>query len=285
MTNTTTKPDALAAAGASPADLNAGQTFEGAPVAPADTGAKPPKKEGMDETFAAETPEQKAKAAEQATEDAAKAAEIAEKDAKPYITLDDPAGQGAIDVLKESGVPPAEAEAFFAKAMASGDLTDIDWTAVEARIGKGKTFLVKTGVEAYYNNIKTEVDATVSRTYEIFGGAENWTTVKAWANAREATDPKFAKQIDSIRELLNANGAKAEIGARELLRLYNTDGGTKGLGTTKLVVGDATGSVIGAPLTRAEYLKEMHKANDNGAPASVVQALGARRRAGLAAGI
>ena len=57
MSEENVKPDALAVAGASKEDIDAGQSFEGAPKPPADGGNEPPKKEdkkkleGIEETF------------------------------------------------------------------------------------------------------------------------------------------------------------------------------------------------------------------------------------------
>lgn len=282
------KPDALAVAGASAKDTDAGQGLEGAPKLPVDPGNEPPAKDGKDETFVDETPEQKAKkeadakAAKEADEAAEKAkqAEIV----KSYATMDDPAAQGAIEVLKEAGVPASEADKFFAKALQTGDLSDIDWNAVEARIGKAKTFLVRSGVETYHGNMQKKVNETVENTYQVFGGKENFEAAKAWAQAKEKTDAKFGAEVDEIRDLLNSGGKKAEAGARELLRLYNTDAGTTSF-NTKLVTGDSTGNVIGKPLSRTDYVTELKKAHDRGAKPNEISALDARRRAGISAGI
>lgn len=285
---TEAKPDALAAAGASAKDIDEGQSTAGAPKLPVDHGNKPAPKEGADETFGEETPEQKgekeakAKEAKEAGEAAAKAKQ--EEIVKSYATMDDPAAQGAIEVLKEAGVPASEADGFFAKALQTGNLEDIPWDKVEARIGKAKTFLVRSGVEQYHGNMLKKVNETVENTYTVFGSKENFEAAKLWAQAKEKTDPKFQAEVDEIRELLNMGGKKADAGARELLRLYNTDANTTSF-NTKLVTGDSTGNVIGKPLNRQEYVAELKKAHESGAKAAVIAQIDARRRAGLAAGI
>lgn len=276
------KPTALENAGAGKADLDAGQSFDGAPKAPVDTGInKPNIEDGKDETF-----EDGKNKDDTVAKDAVKPDPKKEEPVlKEYIKLDDPAGQGAIAVLQEAGVSPDEANAFFSKAAQSGKLDDINWDMIEAKIGKAKTFLVRTGVETFYNNKQKIVDNTVKHTHTIFGGEKNWDTVKAWAQGREASDPAFKQKVDSIRALLNEGGDRADIGARELLRLYNSDGGTKGLNATKLVSGDATGNVIGTPLTRADYVKELQTAHDRNAKPHEIEAIRQRRVAGLNANI
>jgi hypothetical protein len=272
---------ALSSVGASKTDLDEGQGIGGAPLAPADTGlTKPDIKEGKDEVFDDGTKEAKP---EPKKEEAKKEDPVVP--VPDFVSMNDPAADGAMAVLKEAGVSPAEAEAFFLKAAKSGQLTDIDWPTIEAKIGTAKTFLVKSGVETYYNNKQKVVQETVAQTHTIFGGVQNFDTVKAWAQEREQTDKAFGKQVDTIRGLLNEGGERAALGARELLRLYNSDGGTKGLGATKLATGTSTGNVIGTPLTRAEYVTAMEKAHDTGGNPAVIAALQQRRLAGRNAGI
>jgi hypothetical protein len=279
------KPDPLASQGASKTDLNPGQTFEGAPKPPPEPGNEPPAKK--DKPHIQEEPDEDNPPAKK---DEPKKEEPAKEDDKKaptgqFIKIGDPAADAAIEVLKESGVTPKEAQEFFAKAMQSGNLADIDWSTIEAKLGSAKTYLVKTGVETYYNNQNAAVQATVKQTHDIFGGEQNWNTVKTWAQTKESADPAFKKQVDAIRGLLNEGGNRAEIGARELLRLYNTDGGTKGLAATKLATGTSTGNVVGTPLTRAEYVSELKAAHERGSKPHEIAIIDQRRKAGMAAGI
>jgi hypothetical protein len=278
-----------------PAHVDQGQTTAGAPVPPPkDSGnAKPP---GWDEQHGDPAAKEAAPAPKQPeagkdTPAQEKAPDEAPKPKEPggplkdYVTLDNPHGQAAIEVLKESGVDPNEAESFFAKAIKTGDLADVDWASLEARVGKSKALLIKTGVENFHGAEKAKVDATVTTVHEIFNGAENWDKVRTWAHGKEKADAGFKKQVEDIRELLDMGGAKAAAGARELLRLYNSDSGTKGLQNGRLVVGDATGTVIGAPLSRADYIAELKKAHNTGASQTVIAQIDARRRAGKAQGL
>lgn len=286
MSDENAKPDALAVAGASKEDIDAGQSFEGAPKPPADTGNEPPKKEdkkkleGIDETFNDDDKKDEPQKKEPEKEEPKNTGTPNE-----FVKFGDPAADAVIDILKEVGITPKEAEDLFGRAMRSGKLEDIDWAAIEAKAGASKTFLIKSGVETVHNSRLAKVQDTVKQTHEIFGGEKNWDTVKTWAQTKEAGDPVFKKKVDSIRDLLNEGGPRAEIGARELLRLYNTDGGTKGFGATKLVSGTATGNVIGTPLTRADYVAELKLAYDRNAKPHEIEAINARRNAGIKAGI
>lgn len=282
------KPDPLANAGASAKDLSEGQGLEGAPKAPPEPSNAPPAKEGRDETFAdgdPSKPQEKGKEGEGDKKPAEPPKPADPPDLGNYITSDDPYIQGVVDVLKEAGVHQRDADKFFDKAKKSGDLADIDWAEIEAKVGKAKAFIIQSGVTSYYNNLQAQVQATVKQTHEIFGGAQNFDAVKVWAQTKEKGDPAFGAQVDAIRDLLNEGGAKAAAGARELLRLYNSDGGTKGLDAVKLVTGNSTGTVIGTPLTRADYITELKAAHDRRASPQELAAIDARRKAGMAKGI
>jgi hypothetical protein len=232
-----------------------------------------------------QTPEEKAAAEaaqKEADEKAAREKLEAEGPLKDYITLDDPAGQAAINLLKKSGLGPNEAQNYFQKAIDSGNLNDIDVKGLEKRIGKEATDLIMIGVRQHYGAIAQKHAETVRATHEVFGGEQNWNTVKTWAQTAEKADSKLKAQIDDIRDMMDEGGLKAQLGAKELLRLYNAAPATKGLGTQKLVQGDGDGKVIGTPLTRADYLTALKAAEARGASAAEKHALHARRKAGMA---
>ncbi|MGX9389626.1 hypothetical protein ACWX0O_01750 [Nitrobacteraceae bacterium UC4449_H16] len=294
-TEPTAQEKALAAQGATPADLDAGASgTDGAPKAPAAPSNEPPKpvKEGLDEESGVPVVVDPAKAAadKEAADKVAADKAAADKEAagplKTYSTFEEsPAANAAIGLLKEAGIGPNEANGYFAKAIASGDLKDVDVAGLEAKLGKDKTTLVMAGVTAHYEGLTKKAEATVAQTHEIFGGADNWNTVREWAHVAEKADAKIKSKIDGIRSLLDEGGVRAEAGARELLRMYNAAPDNKGLGTSKLAVGDSTGTVVGTVLTRAQYNIELKAAHERGAKRAEIQALDARRRAGMKAGI
>lgn len=303
MTTEATAADkALASQGATAENLDDGaKGAAGAPAAPVDNGNTPPpapkkdKPEGMDEQHGEVTPkpeqtaEEKA-AAEKAAKEAADKKAAEEKEAagplKEYVDFSDsPAAAAAVDLLKEAGVGPNEANAYFEKALKSGDLKDVDVAGLEAKLGKAKATLVMAGVTAHYNALADKQAASVKAVHEVFGGEKNWTAVRDWAHAAEKADTKVKTQIDAIRGMIDEGGFRAEAGARELLRMYNAAPNQKGLGTHKLAVGDGTGSVVGTVLNRADYLTELKAAHARNASPAEIKNIDARRRAGKAAGI
>lgn len=294
-TEPTAAEKALAVQGATLDNVDAGSTGnEGAPKAPPaqsnEAPPKPAKKEGLDEeNTVVLDPAEKAKADAAAKVIADKAAADDKEAAGPLksyaVITDSPAAAAAIDLLKEAGVGPNAANEFFAKALTSGDLKDIDVAGLEAKLGKAKATLVMTGVEAHFTAAKAKGEATVKQVHEIFGGETNWATVRDWAQAAEKADPKIKSQINDIRSLIDEGGARAAAGARELLRMFNAAPTTKGLGASKLAVGDTTGTVVGTYLTRSDYVAELKAAHDRGAKPAEIKAIDARRTAGRKAGI
>lgn len=283
--------EAGATQGAGAEHIDDGQTTKGAPVAPViengphGDGVKPVE----DDAAAKAAAEAKAKEEEaKATSDDEKAEEGAEEEVVlvEYSDFEDPSAQAAVELLKESGVSPAEAQDIFAKAIESGDTRDIDVKALEAKVGKTKALLIMNGVQDYHNRATTQNNETVSMVHDLFGGEQNWGTVREWAQIREKNDAAFKKELDSIRADINAGGRAAKAAAKDLLALYNGNPNTKGLGTNtaKLVKGDGSASSA-APLSRADYITELKKAHSSGAHASTIAALDHRRLAGKNAGI
>lgn len=285
--------EAGATQGAGAEHIDDGQSTKGAPVAPVvengphGDGVKPVEDDAAAKAAAAAKEEPAKAEAPDAPADEEKKDEEDEKVVlKEYSQFEDPSAQAAVDLLKESGVSPAEAQDIFAKAIESGDTRDIDVKALEAKVGKTKALLIMNGVQDYHNRTTTQNTATVSMVHELFGGEQNWGTVREWAQVREKNDPAFKKELDSIRDDINSGGRAAKAAAKDLLALYNGNPNTKGLGTqsAKLVKGDGS-ATSAAPLSRSDYITELKKAHSSGAPASTIAALDQRRLAGKNAGI
>lgn len=239
-----------------------------------------------------------AKVAEAAAAEEAKAKETADAEAKAkeeadkaplteYTKFEDPNAQAAVDLLKEAGVAPADANAMFEKAIASGDLKDVDWAAIEAKIGATKTLLLRNGVEKYYETTYKAAKETEAKVYDVLGGKENWDKVKQWSNDLASKDPAHKAVEAEIRKAIDMNGWIAEQAVARLKSLYEADPKNSGLsGEKKLERGDTNAAASGTPLTRAEYVIELRKANANKATTQAdIAALDARRRAGMAKGI
>lgn len=204
-----------------------------------------------------------------------------------YVTLDHPSGQAAIDLLKESGVTPVEANVLFEEAIKTGDLTKVKWDQLEAKIGKGKALLVKNGIEAYYNDVGAKNTKTRDAVFEIMGGEANWTKVKLWAQAAEKVDPtgEIAEEVSNARKALDLGGTAGKEAAKRLKTLYEADKSNKGLGVTTLVKGDSVAKAAGDPLSRADYLTAMKKLHATGYSAAEEAKLNSRRKAGMEQGL
>lgn len=266
--------DALSNVGATEEHLDQGQSTSGAPKAPDVPNAPPPSKE------------EPAKAKEPSKKDEPPVEKP--KEDEPVVAQwhewEDPSAQAAVELLKEQGVSPAEADAIFAKAIDSGDLRDIDVKALEAKVGKTKALLIMNGVRDYHTRHYVQVEQTVAEIKGMFGGDAGWESVKTWAQAKEKKDPSFKKELDSIRVDLDKGGRAAKAAAKDLLNLYNAAPNTKGLANGNLVKGDGGTPSDVSPLTRAEYVELISKAHAQGNMALVSQ-LNARRQAGMKKGI
>lgn len=281
--------------GAGAEHLSDGQSNgAGAPVAPKVINNANGSGDGVvpkDDAAAKAAEEEAAKAAAaKATEEEGAAKEGDEEDDKPVVTewadWEDPSANAAIDLLKEAGVSPAEADSIFAKAVETGDLRDINVKELEAKVGKTKALLIMNGVKDYHQRTYVENAKHVKSVHEVFGGVDGWNTVREWAQTREKSDPAFKKELDAIRDDLNSGNTRAiNAAAKDLLKLYNGNPGTKGLGNKNIQKGDGRPAPAGAPLSRADYLVELKKAHGSGASPTVIAQLDARRMAGKKAGL
>ena len=279
---------------------NPGETANGVVTNKTNPNEKPA---GWDEQHNPETAEQKAakeklaaeakakEEADKAKTDEDKAAEEAAKkaeedkekwDGKEYITLEDPNGQAAIDLLKEKGVSPTEANAIFQAAIESGKLEDVKWDELEAKVGKSHAQLIRTGVENFYNNKYKVQQAEVIELKKIVGGDANWTKISTWAKAAEKVDAGIATKVAGIRKALDIGGYAAEIGVKELKALYEADPKNGGLGQNKVLEGERVDTSQGTPLGREEYLELTKKAHarSRGPEPGELASLNARRVAG-----
>lgn len=253
----------------------------------AQAGAKPPVEAVAPEqvqTPPVTTPEAVTQAElDAAVEEARKQA--AESWTGQYVTLEHEAGNAVINMLKEKNVSPVDANRLFEKAIASGNLADVDWVGLEKTLGKDQMVLAKAGISAYYNDVYTAQQRTVQEVHAVFGGEANWNTVRDWAQTREKADPAFRKEIADYRKALEAGGFAAKAAAEALKNAYNSAPNTKSLGTPNLVHGTHRPAQVEGPLSRNDYLELRRKAEQDGARPDVINALIARRTAGRAQGL
>jgi len=116
------------------------------------------------------------------------------------------------------------------------------------------------------------------------GGEANWVKVKDWAQAKEKVDPSYAKKVSEYRKMIDTGGFSAESAGKALKADYEADPKNGGLGQAAITRGQTViDTSAGAPLSREDYNKELHKAHRRNAPDADLQALHNRRRAGMQA--
>ena len=263
--------------GVTPADTGEGNRGEGAPKAPVVNNAPAPKEQTTEEKAKIAEAEAADKAAKEKEEKEAadkKAAEEAEKKKTEtpetlteYPEYEDANANAVVAILKEANIPAQEAHDLFKDAVETGDFTKINMATLTEKLGKAKADLVLLGVQSYYNTFTANTKETVSAVYEAVGGEANYAKVQAWARAKSAKDPAFAAQVDGFNQMFDLNKTAALIAARELVALYEKDGGNSSL-TKKQVHGDkasTTSQSDAGYISKADYnvqIKAAYEKND-----------------------
>lgn len=244
-----------------PKDQITSMSDAGVPKAPAEPSSKAPVKEP--------TAEEKAKTAEAETAEAARVKAEADKpkDEAPkeeFESYGHPGADAAVRLMKESGVTPEQADAWFAKVKVSGNAEDMNLAEMEKVLGKDKAALISTSVKAYYADTKATGQANAKAAADAVGGTENFGLVKDWALKKEKADPAFAKQLNEFRKMIEIGTAPAALAGKALQGLYEADPNNKSL-SIKMVQGDSATSVDAAgSITRADYLAQMKVAEAKG---------------------
>lgn len=264
-----------------PADQTVRPNDPGIPKAP-EVSNKPPVVEPTAEEKAklaeAEALAAKEKADKEAADKAAEEAKNKEEVQEEYVEYGHPSADAAVAMLKESGITPAESSAWFKKAAESGNIADIDYAAMEAKLGKDKATLVKTAVQDYYTSANQSIQKTANAVLEIVGGRENFDVVKVWAETRGKTDAAFASQFQEFVKMFDLGEHSARLAAKELKSLYEADPKNKSL-VTQVVSGDGVpGRDADKPLTRSEYLAAMKTAQEKGDNAEIARLRAQRLR-------
>jgi len=233
-------------------------------------------------------------AADKAAADKA-AAEAAEKNDDgtwkgEYVQTGNEHADAAIELMKEAGVKPVEANDIFKDAIATSDLSKVKWDILESRIGKAKAALVKAGVESYYNGEYKAQTETRDAAHEIVGGEENWEKLRSWVNTKEKSDPAFKAKADNARKAIQIGGDAAKSAVANLKALYEADPKNTGLGTKKVIenrgnLPASSNADAGEPMSQRDYYVARQQAHKARAPQAVIDALWSRRQAGMKQGI
>jgi len=269
------------------------QGVKGNPLPP-EPSNEPPKVEPTEEEKAALAAAEKEAAETKATKDAAdKAAadkqEQSDKDKTPldhevWGTTGHEGADAALGLLQNAGVTPDEAKGLLFDAVSSGDLSKVDWKAVEAKVGADKTKLVRIGAESFLKDTADRNTAIIKEVATVAGSKENWDTAAAWAKANldDGVLGEYKMMIDS-------GGAQARFAAGEIVSAYNADAGNTSLtkDTTEPEDGDTTPGQSGEAIDRNEYAQRMAKLHQRGrVPAAAeIEKLNAARARGRKQGV
>ena len=239
------------------------------------------KPEEKEEEKSEESKEEESKEEEQdeKKEEESEEEESEETDAE-YNEYDHPALKQAVNILKTADVPVEEANAIFAEAVESGDLSKIDKKSLVEKVGQDNADIVLALAENYYNKTFSEMQKVKEEAFKLVGGEENFNTIRDWAKDKAESDPDFAKDFNEIRDMLNSEQSRTvTAGLRELFDLYKADPDTTL--PANIQEGDsATGSSV-EPMTRREYIDAIEKAHREGKYEQMQPRLWARRKAGL----
>lgn len=201
-----------------------------------------------------------------------------------YATYEHPALAQAVEIMKTANLPIAEANAIFAAAVETGDMSKVDRKALETKLGKKQADLVMICAENYYNTQFTAFKKIEAAAHELTGGADNYKAMQAWAKKKEATDPAFAADLREYREMLNTQNPKAvKAAVSELFAAFKADPNV----TIKPTLHEGTGKSNDqglAPLSRSEYIDALEKAQRKGTYAQEKPQLWARRQAAMKQG-
>lgn len=255
--------------GVAPENLDDGQGLKGAPKAPEVTNTPPP----IVPDKAAEEAAAKKKAEDEAAQKLKDEADKKPKEeetpapkALEYPVYNDEAADAAVTLLKDAGVTPAEADAFFKEAVETGDINKIDIAGLTAKVGKEKANLILLGAKDFYNRNLASVQESVKAVHDIMGGEDNWNTVVTWARKQAQGSKEFDGQMQEFNKMFNLSKSAATLAARELRTLYEKGSGNKSLGNS-IVHGDHTGAggQLGSePLSRLEYIEKRKEAERTG---------------------
>ena len=251
----TTPAAAATTVNTGPASTDPAVSNTGNPI-PADQPNKP----------AAQTPEQIAEAAKKAEADKAAADKQAadEAAAKEIEASWEYSGNesvdAAVDLMKNSGLKGDDAKLIFGNALETGDLSIVNVEQLEKRIGKKTATAVMALAKAAVDAGKAQTAKIVAEAAKVAGGEKEYFELVKWAKAKEKVDPAFKKDLDDIRDLVNAGGRKTAIGVKELLALHAADPNAKGLNNGGLLKpGKAGAATVGNPLNRVDFFKEEAK--------------------------
>jgi hypothetical protein len=190
-------------------------------------------------------------------------------------------GNSVLGMLQDSGIAVDDAKALLFDAVQAGDITKIDVAALTEKVGKHAANIIMSGTKSYISENKSKSDGIMTDVYAHAGGEENWTKASKWAseNVPEA-------DLAQYRPMLDKGGASARFVVSEVLAAYNkSEDNTTITPTTPRAEGDLGVPPAREATTRAQYVKDLEKANKNKASPREMAAIQAARNLGRKQGI
>ena len=232
----------------------------------------------------AKTPEQKAAEAEAAEVLRKQVAE--ETNAAGWMTTEDPTLQAALNLMKASGMSPAEANEHFGEVLDTGDASKVDVAALEARVGKDNAALILAGVTKVANEQSDDVLQKVNAIQQEVGGPDNWAKMVQWSKNAARADDAVREQLSGLQDMMNGSQIQGKLAAQEMLRMYNADAKNGTLANTPRATPTITPTTAAPaaptaePLSKRQYVEAIQNLTSRGAArAAEMAALSAGRAA------
>ncbi len=217
----------------------------------------------------AKTPEQKAE--EAAAAEALRKQVAEEVNAAGWMTSEDPTLQAALNLMKASGMSPAEANEHFGEVLDTGDASRVDIPALEARVGKDNADLIMAGVTKVANEQSDEVLQKVNAIQQEVGGPDNWAKMVQWSKNAARADETVRAQLSDLQDMMNGSTIQGKLAAQEMLRMYNADAKNSTLTNTPRTTPTLTPTTsapatpAAEPLSKREYVEAIQQLKSRGA--------------------
>lgn len=249
-----------------------------------------------DEPAAAEpapTPQEPAEPAQEPTEEptpepAEEPAPTEEPEEEPqeeanldYNEYEDPALRQMVKILKGKEIPVEVTNDVFGEAIETGDLSKVKLDVLKEQLGEEDAETVMVMATAYAKGKFSEFAEINKTAYDITGGQQNYDNMKAWAQAKEKSDPEFAKEMAEIRTLVDTGSPKAiKAAVTELFEVYKADPNTTI--EADLTQGDSANGKAGIkPISRREHGRLVDEAIKKGTYEQEKQKFWAMRQEGI----
>lgn len=187
----------------------------------------------------------------------------------------------AVNILAEKGIKVEDSNTIFGEAVASGDISKIDYAALTEKLGEEKAMTVRALVQNYSLTTMAEYKAQAAEMHTMVGGEERFNAMTEWAKAKAAVDPEFAKELPELRAMLDSGQKRSmKAAVTELFSMYQNDPNTTI--PAELLKGDsASGASSVEPLSRRAYGDALRLAKRKGTINQELPSLQARRKAGV----